>query len=116
MNEEGQGQLEAYQVSDQALRLQMKDLWAAPDPAVPNMCRVKDKVLMHTKQGGREERDAIETDIMLTNVCTFARRHVNSHWLLQTKLEARGDRNPIIQSLTHSHTYSHTVSKEPMFK
>ena len=72
VNEEGQSQLESFQVSDQAIKLHAKNLYAPPSDKEPNMIRTKEKVLMHTKQGGREDRDKMDTDIVLTRVRTIA--------------------------------------------
>jgi nuclear protein localization family protein 4 len=68
VNEEGKSQLESFQVSDQAVRLHVKDMFAPADPAAPQFCRTKQKVMMHTKAGGREDRDRIETDVLLSAV------------------------------------------------
>ena len=68
VTEEGQSQFESFQVSDQAIKLHAKQLYAQPSDAEPNQIRTKEKVLMHTKQGGREDRDKMDTDIVLTRV------------------------------------------------
>ena len=75
VSEEGQSQLESFQVSDQAVKLHDKKLYAQPLEAEPNIIRTKEKVLMHTKQGGREDRDKMDTDIVLTRVRSKPYQH-----------------------------------------
>jgi hypothetical protein len=68
VTEEGQSALESFQVSDQAIKLHAKNLYAKPSEEEPNLIRTKEKILMHTKTGGREDRDKLDTDVVLTRV------------------------------------------------
>eukprot|EP01090_Pellita_catalonica_P009154 TRINITY_DN20218_c0_g1_i1.p1 TRINITY_DN20218_c0_g1~~TRINITY_DN20218_c0_g1_i1.p1 ORF type:complete len:416 (-),score=61.36 TRINITY_DN20218_c0_g1_i1:62-1309(-) len=70
VGEEGTSHFEAYQVTDQAVKLYKNNMFIKPDNSA--QCKLKEKVLMFRKGAGKQEADVIDVDVMLKPVALDA--------------------------------------------
>ena len=69
VEEDGMTHFEAFQVTDQCMKLYSADLFRPSTD--PKVCKFGEQVLMHRAGAGRKESDEVETTVLLKPVCSF---------------------------------------------
>ena len=81
VEEDGMTHFEAFQVTDQCMKLYSADLFRPSKD--PKVCKFGEQVLMHRAGAGRKESDEVETTVLLKPVCFIVLLHTAQHVITQ---------------------------------